>query len=156
MIQLQHLLFFLQDYLIHCMIKNIIVLLMSIKNISSCGIMSTVLSMTAFRIPRIKSFQEQASIWLISRAMDDTSVFGSILRMIYIPSSALVSSLTRLGLSIWRGVLSSHFYAVARTVDIFPSRFFMRRFYYTFINIFWYFHAFKNVNTYFKINGFTI
>ena len=52
-------------------------------------------------------------------------MFGSILKRIYTPFSALASTLTRPGVSILQGGFSSHFTAMTRTVDIYSSRFFI-------------------------------
>ena len=109
----------------------------------SCRLMLAVLSRPSFRILRTEVSQDLTSIWWMSRAMNDKSWFGYILWMIYIPFSVLYSTLTNIGVSSWWGESSYYFPGVTRTVGIFPSRFFIRRFYNTFINIFWYFHAFK-------------
>ena len=65
--------------------------------------------------------------------------------------SALASVLSHLVVSGWRVVLSSNFPAETRAVVIFPSRFFIRRFYSNFINRFCCFHAFKYVYVFFKV-----
>ena len=146
----------LKDYLIHCMINKIIVLFLSVKFIYICGIIPTVLSRNSFRILISKVSQDLALIWWMTSFMDKTSVFGSILWMIYIPSSALSRVLTHLGVTIWQGGFSSHFPAVTSMDVILPSRFFISNFYNTFINRFWYFRAFKYVYSCFKSNGLTI
>ena len=70
--------------------------------------------------------------------------------------SVLAWTITHLRVSSWQGGLSYHFPAVTRTVYIYPSRFFITRFYSTFINIFCYLHVFKHFYSWFKSNGFTI
>ena len=91
-----------------------------------------------------------------SWAMYETCGFVSILQIIYICFTVFSSSITRLIVNIWRGGFSSHFPDVTGTVGIWPSRFFIIGFYYTLINIFWDFRAFKHVNICFKSNIFTI
>ena len=147
---------FLQDYFIHWMINNRIVLLMYVKFISSRRVMTAVLSRPGSRILRNKVSQDLSFFWWMSEAMDEISVFGSIFRMIYKGFPALTRSLIRIGLSSWRGVLSSHFPAVASTVGIFPSRVFIRGLHNSCMYIFWYFHAFKHFKILLKINVFTM
>ena len=146
----------LYNYIIHCMINNIIILLLSVKFIFSCGFMNAVLNRLAFLILRTKVSQDLTFIWWMPRAMDETIVFGSIIWMIYKHFSVLASAITHIRLSMWRGSFSSIFPSVTSTVGIWPSRFFIRMFYNTFINIFCYFHAFKHVYGFFKSNGSTI
>ena len=140
---------FLQDDIMHCMINNSIVLFLSVKYPFSCGVIPVVCSRPDFRILSTKVSQHLALISWIPGAMDNTSLFGSILRMIYIPFPVLYSSLIHLRVSILWGSLCSHFPAVTSTVVILPSRFFIRRFYDTFINRFWYLQTFKHVNSWF-------
>ena len=59
-------------------------------------------------------------------AMDETRMFGSILKRIYTPFSALASTLTHPGVSILQGGFSPYFTAMTRTVDIYPSRFLIK------------------------------
>ena len=73
-----------------CLIfRNIIFLLMSVNFFLSCRLMPAVISRPDFRIFRNKVSQDLIFIWWISRSMDETSLFGSILQMIYISFSAL-------------------------------------------------------------------
>ena len=123
---------------------------------SSCGIMPAVLSRPDFRIFRTKFSQDLAVIWWIIEVMDDTIVFVYNPGMLYIPFSMIANALTHLRVSDWQGGVSSHFISVTSAVGIWPHRFFIRRFYYTFINIFCYFHEFKHVNSCFKGKKFTI
>ena len=113
---------FQQDNLIHCIINNTTVILLSVKFTSSHGIISAVLSRPDFRKLRSIVSQDISSIWGIPRAMDETSVFGSIIWMIYIPFPTIYRVLTHLAVSIWQGVLSSYFPDVTNTVGICPSR----------------------------------
>ena len=73
---------------------------MSVKFISSSGIMLAVLSGTDFIILRPKVSQYFALILVMPGAMEKTSVFGSTPLMIYIPFSTLASTMTDLGVSI--------------------------------------------------------
>ena len=73
---------------------------MSVKLISIRGIMSAVLSRPCFRILRTKFPQYLSFIIFIPGYMDETSLFASILWMVYMPSSALSGALARIGVSI--------------------------------------------------------
>ena len=76
------------------MLDNRIVLLMSAAFFRTCRLMSTLLSRPYFRIISIKFSWDLTFIWWMYRDMDETSLFGSILWMIYITFSTLVSELT--------------------------------------------------------------
>ena len=134
------------------MINNIISPFLYIKFISSPSIVPAVLGRPDFIIIRTKVSQDLTFIWWIPGAMDVKSVFGYIFRMIYIPFYDLARALTYPRVSIWRGESSSHYPDVTSTVGIFPSRFFLRRLYYIFINIFCYLYALKHVNVCLKSN----
>ena len=113
---------FQQDNLFHCIISNTNVILLSVKLTSSHGIIYAVLSRPDFRKLRSIVSQDISSIWWIPRAMDDASVFGSIIWMIYTTFPTISRALTHLGVSILRGGFSSHFPDVTNTVGICPSR----------------------------------
>ena len=143
------------DYIL-CMVNDIIFLLLTVKFPFVCGIVPTVLSRPNFSMLRNKVYQYLAFVWLIPGAMYDTYRFGYIIHMIYISFSALVLSLTHIVVSIWQCGFSSHFIAVNITVGVCPSRYFIIRLYYTFVNIFWCLHVFKHVYNLFLSNIFTI
>ena len=119
--------YFLQDEFILFMINNIIILLLNGTICVSCGVITAVLGRSASRILWTKVFQDLGFFWWIPRAMDDTSMFLSILCMIYIPFFVLGSVLTHLVVSICQGELSSHFTFVTRMVGILLSRFFNKK-----------------------------
>ena len=114
------------------------------------SIMPVFLSRPDFRILRTKVPQHLAFICWMPGSMNETSLSEYISFIVYITFSSLANTLTNIGVSIWQCGFSSHFPAVARTVGICPSRFLIRRFYYTFINICWYFHELKHVNSWSK------
>ena len=70
-------------------------------------IVPTVVSMPNFSVLRTKVSQDLVFIWWMPGAMDETCGFGLTLRMIYISFPALVSTLTRLWVSIRQGGFSS-------------------------------------------------
>ena len=138
------------------MINSIPFLLLTVKYLFGCGVMTTVLIRPNFRILRTKVSQDLLLIRWIPAATYETNGLGSIIWMIYIPFFARASALTHLGVRmLWDG-FSSHFPAVTSTVGIFPSKFLIRRFYNTLINRFFYFHALVFFKNCFKRNGFTI
>ena len=130
-----------QDF-IHCTINNIIILLMTVKFLSWCHIVPTFLIRYFPSIIRTKFSQDLASIWLIPRAMYEIG-FGLTYWVFYISFSALVRALTNSGVSMWWNVFFSIFPSVTITFGIFPSKLFIRRVYYTFINMFSNIHALK-------------
>ena len=117
----------LQEDFIYCLYNNIIVLFLTVKFISNCGIVPAVLSMPNLRILRTKISQDLAFIWWLPGAMYDTCGFGYIIQTIYTSFTTLASTLTNIGVSIWWFGFSSHFPAVTSTVGIFPSRFFYKK-----------------------------
>ena len=139
----------MQDDIIKLMLDYSIVLFLYYKLFSCCRLLPAVFSRPSFIVLIKKVTQDLKFIWLMSRAMDRATYFRSILRMVYTPFSALVSALTHFGVSSWWGVYYSNFPADTTTVGISPNRFFIRRFYDTFINILWYFHTFKHVYRFF-------
>ena len=147
---------FVQKDFIHCMINDSIFLLLYVKFISGRGIVLVVLGRDAFRVLRTILPQYLALIWWMHGAMDETSGSGSISCIIYLSFSELSITLTHLGVCILRSDFSSHFPAVTSMVGICSVRYFIRRIYYTLINIFCYFHSFKHVNSCFKRNILTI
>ena len=139
------LLVILEDDLINCMLYDSIVIFLYTIFVISCTLLSVVLSRPAFRVLRTEVSQYLTFVWLTSKAMDETSEFGYILRIIYIPLPALYNALANIWVSSSRGILSSIFPDDTSTVGIFPSMFFIRRLYNNFINRLWYFHVFKHV-----------
>ena len=89
------------------------------------------------------------------RAMNKTGWFQSIFRTIYRSLLMLSRDFTHIGVSFWWGRLSSPFPAVTSTVVICCSRFFIRRFYNTFIKSFQNSYVFKRIYI-FLSNIFTI
>ena len=96
---------------------------LGVKFISSFRIVPVVLIRPAFRILRTKVTQDLELIWRMHKAMDNKSVFGSNPMTIYIPFSVLDSTITHLGVSIWRFGFSSHFPDVTRMIVTCPSSF---------------------------------
>ena len=116
----------------------------------------TVLSRTAPRIIRTEVYEYLTFIWWMSRDIDDTSKFGSILWMIYIPFNALARALTNIRVSILQGDLFSDFPAVTRTAGIWPIRFVNKK---ILQQLHKYIMLFTFVQTYLQLktnNGFTI
>ena len=115
--------------------------------------------MLLIRLPLIilspKVSQDLTFIRRISGGVDET---GSrfYLRVIYISFSVLAGDLSCRRASFRRGGFSSHIPSVTSTVGICLGRFFIRRLYYTFVNIFCNFHTLKHINSLFKRNGFAI
>ena len=108
-------------------------------------LLPAVFSMPTFSGLSNKVSQDLTFIWWMSRAMDKTSEFQSILWMIYITFSELASTLTHLWvISSW-GRFSSHFPAETKSVSIYPSGFLIRMLYNIFKNIFCYLHVFNHV-----------
>ena len=140
-------------YLINCMLEYSTVVFLYSKAFLVCRFLPVVFSRPAISALSNKVSHDLTFIWWMSRAMDNTSEFWSFLRIIYIPFSALSRALTHLVVGIWRGGLSFHFPAETSTVGIFPSIFFIRIFYNTLINRFFYFRAFKHVYRLFKEMG---
>ena len=147
--------YFLQEAFIQCMINNILVLLLTDKFISSCGILPTVLS-SPTRIIRTKVHQDLELIWQIPGDMYKTCGFWYILQIIYIYFPALDRDLTNIRVIIRQDGFYSNFLAVTIMVVICPSRFVIRRFYYNLVNKLYNLNAFKHINSRFKINIFTI
>ena len=137
---------FMKEDFIHFTVNNSIIPLIYVKFISVCMNLPTVLSRPTFIILITKVSQDLAFVLWMPRAIDDTCGFGFILRMIYIFSPVLDSSLTHIGVIIWLGGFSSQFPTVTSTVVICPSIFLIRRLQYTFLNRFCYSHALKHVN----------
>ena len=85
----------------------------------------------------------------MSGAMNETG-FLLALRAIFIPFSALVSAIYRRGVSLRQVGVSSLTPAMTITVSIYPDKFLIRNFYYTFVNIFYNFHTLKYVDRFIK------
>ena len=139
----------LQDDFTDCMLDYSVFILLSSNMFLSCRLLHAILSRTDFIILSTKVSQDLILIWWMSRAMDKKRYFWSIIRMIYIPFYALARALTHIRVCNWQGNLYYHLRNVTSTVGIFPSRFFIIRFYNTFINIFLYFHKLKHVYSFF-------
>ena len=135
----------MKDDIIQLIMNNSIVLLIYTNFFLSCRLIPTVLSGTDIRILRTEVSQYLTFTWWMSSAMDETSEFGYVLRIVYIPFPALYNALANIWVSSSRGILSSIFPDDTSTVGIFPSMFFIRRLYNNFINRLWYFHVFKHV-----------
>ena len=105
-----------------------------------------VLSRIAFSVLSNKVSQDLTFLRRMSRDMNETCFWLSC-QVIYISFSALASALSRRGVSLIRGRFSSLITSVTRTVGIFPGRFLIRRFYYTFVNRFCNFHTLKHIKT---------
>ena len=138
------------------MLDDSIFLFLYSKTFLGFSILPVVFSRPYFSVLSTKVSQDLTCLWLMSRTMDETSKFWSIPEMIYITFSVLFSAITHLVVSSWWGGLSSHFPAETSMVGIYPSRFFIRWFYNTFINRFYYLHAFKYVYIFLTSNGFII
>ena len=91
----------------------------------------------------------------MSRAVDETG-FWFYRRDLYMLFYALAGALTLLRASPWWGNFSSLLPDVTSTVGVWPSRFFIRRFHYTLVNILNNFHTLKHINIPFKSNISTI
>ena len=98
-----------------------------------------------FRILRTKVSQYLSFFWLISRAMDETCGFGLTLWLVWISFSCLASDFTHIIVSIWWCGFYSFYPDVTRTFGICPSSFFIRMFYYTFVNRLRNIHAIKHI-----------
>ena len=146
----------LQEGFIHCMINNGVVIFLYVKFLYVFKILPVVPSRPTFIILKTKVSQDIGCVRWIPGDMDDTCGFGSILRMIYISFSEIASAIIHLGVIILQGRFSSHFPSITRTDGTFPCIIFIRRLYYTFVNIFWNFCVLKNVNICFKSNIFII
>ena len=85
----------------------------------------------------------------MSGAMNETG-FLLALRAIFILFSALVSAIYRRGVSLRQVGVSSLTPAMTITVSIYPDKFLIRNFYYTFVNIFYNFHTLKYVDRFIK------
>ena len=145
-----------KEYSIHCVVNNSIVLLLPVKFPSVLGVVPAVLGKPTFSILITKFSLDLAFFWWIHGDKYETYGLWSILWIIYKNISVLASALTRLGVIILQFGLSSHFPYVTSMVGIHLSRFFIIKFYYTFVNRFFNFHAFKNINSSFKIYRLTI
>ena len=108
-----------------------------------------------FSILITKVPQDLTFIRRMSGAMNETG-FQFSLRAIYILFSELARALTSNRVSLSIGGLPSLIPAVTSTVGIFPGRFFTRRFYYTFVTRFYYFHTLKYVNRFLEGDRFVI
>ena len=136
----------LHEYIINCTVNKRIILLMTVKFISVCGIVSVVLSRPTFNILRTKVSQDLALIWRMPGAMDKPYGFGITIQVVYIYFTGIDIALTNLGVSIWQGGFYSRYPAVASMFEIFHNSFFIRRLYYTFVNRLCNLHAFKHIN----------
>ena len=119
------------------------------------GVITMVLSRLNFRLLRNKVSQDLTSIIWMSGAVNET-YFRFALWAIYILFLALSGALSCSGASIRQGGFSYLIPAVTSTVGIFPGRFFIIRFYYTFVNRFCDFRMLKYINSLFISNGFAI
>ena len=143
-----------QDF-IQCTVKKINITLLPVKFPSWYGIASTVLSGSTFNILWTKISQDLAFIWWMPGAMNDTD-FWLYLWLVYIYISVLARALTLLGVGMWWGGFSCFLHDETSTGGIRPSRFFIRRFYYTFIDRLRNFHVFKYINWFLKSNRLTV
>ena len=116
---------------------------------------SMVLSKTTLSVLSTKVSQDFPFIRKISRAVDET-VFWFAIWAIYISFLALFCTLSCCGVSLRQRGFSSIIPAMTSTAGILLGRFFIRKFYYTFVNIFWNFHTLKHSNSLFKQNEFAI
>ena len=147
---------FLQEYFIQCMVLNSTFLLLPVKFLSVCRIVPVVLSRPTCIILKTKFSQDISLIWWMTGSIYDKCGFLYISWVVYISFPDFARALNHLIVSILRGILSSQFPAVTGTVGIYWSRFSIKGLYYTFLNIFCNFHAFKHVNCWFKSNRFTL
>ena len=114
-----------------------------------------VLSRITIIVLSSKVSQDLTFIIRTSRDVDDTG-FRFALQAIYISFSALAITLSRRRVSLIRVIFSSLMHSVIITVGICTGRFFIIRFYYTFVNTFCNLRTIKHSNSLFKRNGFAI
>ena len=150
---LWYLLFFVE--FIHCIVNDGVVFLLSVNFFPGYRAVLVVLSRSTISVLSSKVPQDLTFFQRISGAFDETG-FGFSRRDIYIPFSALSSSLALLGDIPWQGGFSYLFPAVTITVGVFPSMFFIIGFYYTFVNRLGNLHSLKHVNSFFLRDIITI
>ena len=104
----QHLiLIFMQEYLIHCAVNNIIIFLLLVRIIFCYGILPPVIMRYNFNVLRTKVSHDLVLTWWIPRTMYEIGGFWLTLWVVYISFSALDRALTDLGVSFWLGGFSS-------------------------------------------------
>ena len=112
-------------------------------------LLTAFLGSLSFGILRTKIIKNSTFIWWMSRAMNDTGWFWSIPCMVYIPLLVPDRYFTHIGVIFLQVGFSSCVPAVAITVSLCSSRFFIRKFYNTFINRFRNLHALKHIYIFF-------
>ena len=128
---------------------------MPVKCFPWYGMIHVVLCWQTFSVLSTKVSQDLTFIRRMSVAMNET-VFWFAHRVIYISFSTIFSPCTHCGVNLWQVGSSSLIAALTSTVGIFPGGYFIRRFYYTFINRFINLLSLKHVNSFLKWNRFTI
>ena len=112
-----------------------------------------VISRLTISLLSTKFSQDLTFVIRMSGAVNKTG-FWFALQSIYISFLVLSGALYRLRVSLRRGGLYSLILAVTSTIGIFHCSFFIRRFYYTFVDRFCDLRTLKHVNSLFKWNGF--